>query len=163
MSRYTPYNTEIVDINNLKKEKVKLPFTKMSACSNDYIYINCFERRSFLSGVPLHLPRPTATTASAATASSSSARHDVADAQMRMFNLRRQRGSSCAATASAASQSTSSTTASLRARRWAGPHVINIETKERHQVLQHHDDERQGRTRLRSIWARQRFARSRCP
>ena len=43
MSRYTPYNTEIVDINNLKKEKVKLPFTKMSACSNDYIYINCFE------------------------------------------------------------------------------------------------------------------------
>ena len=37
MSRYTPYNTEIVDINNLKKEKVKLPFTKMSACSNDYI------------------------------------------------------------------------------------------------------------------------------
>ena len=45
MSRYTPYNTEIVDINNLKSEKVKLPFTKMSACSNDYIYINCFENK----------------------------------------------------------------------------------------------------------------------
>ncbi len=42
MSRYTPENTEIVDINDLKAEKQKIRFTKMSACSNDYIYVNCF-------------------------------------------------------------------------------------------------------------------------
>ena len=50
-----PYNTEIVDINNPKSEKVRLPFTKMSACSNDYIYINCFENE-VSSGIPLDLP-----------------------------------------------------------------------------------------------------------
>ena len=94
MSRYTPYNTEIVDINNLKKEKVKLPFTKMSACSNDYIYINCFENEvsspEFLSiylsdrhngvggdGVILICPS------------------DVADAQMRMFNRDGSEGLMC--------------------------------------------------------------------
>src|SRR5699024_9382503 len=43
MSRYTPENTEIIDINNLKERKQKLKFTKMSACSNDYIYINLFD------------------------------------------------------------------------------------------------------------------------
>ena len=43
MSRYTPENTEIVDINDLKAEKQKIRFTKMSACSNDYIYVNCFD------------------------------------------------------------------------------------------------------------------------
>ncbi len=43
MSRYTPENTEIVDINDLKARKLKIPFTKMSACCNDYIYINCFD------------------------------------------------------------------------------------------------------------------------
>jgi carbamoyl-phosphate synthase large subunit len=73
MSRYTPYNTEIVDINNLKKEKVKLPFTKMSACSNDYIYINCFENE-VSSPEFLSIYLSDRTTASAATASSSSAR-----------------------------------------------------------------------------------------
>ena len=94
MSRYTPYNTEIVDINNLKSEKVKLPFTKMSACSNDYIYINCFENEvsspEFLSiylsdrhngvggdGVILICPS------------------DKADAQMRMFNRDGSEGMMC--------------------------------------------------------------------
>ncbi len=46
MSRYTPENTEIIDINRLKEEKVQLRFTKMSACSNDYIYINCFDPKN---------------------------------------------------------------------------------------------------------------------
>ena len=74
MSRYTPENTEIIDINHLKKSKQKLKFTKMSACSNDYIYINCFDRRT---RCPLRSfcpsSSPTGTTAWAATASSSSA------------------------------------------------------------------------------------------
>ena len=96
MSRYTPENTEIIDINNLKEHKQELKFTKMSACSNDYIYINCFDQKNvvaspeflsiFLSdrhngvggdGVILICPS------------------DVADAQMRMFNLDGSEGLMC--------------------------------------------------------------------
>ena len=96
MSRYTPENTEIIDINNLKERKQKLKFTKMSACSNDYIYINLFDKENsvsspeflsiFLSdrhngvggdGVILICPS------------------DVADAEMRMFNLDGSEGLMC--------------------------------------------------------------------
>ena len=96
MSRYTPENTEIIDINNLKERKQKLKFTKMSACSNDYIYINLFDKENtvsspeflsiFLSdrhngvggdGVILICPS------------------DVADAQMHMFNLDGSEGMMC--------------------------------------------------------------------
>ena len=96
MSRYTPENTEIIDINNLKKSKQKLKFTKMSACSNDYIYINLFDKENsvsspeFLSiylsdrhngvggdGVILICPS------------------EVADAEMRMFNLDGSEGMMC--------------------------------------------------------------------
>ena len=96
MSRYTPENTEIIDINNLKERKQKLKFTKMSACSNDYIYINLFDKENtvsspeFLSiylsdrhngvggdGVILICPS------------------DKADAQMRMFNLDGSEGLMC--------------------------------------------------------------------
>ena len=96
MSRYTPENTEIIDINNLKERKQKLKFTKMSACSNDYIYINLFDPENtvsspeFLSiylsdrhngvggdGVILICPS------------------DKADAEMRMFNLDGSEGLMC--------------------------------------------------------------------
>ena len=96
MSRYTPENTEIMDINNLKEQKQKLKFTKMSACSNDYIYINLFDPENtvsspeFLSiylsdrhngvggdGVILICPS------------------DKADAEMRMFNLDGSEGLMC--------------------------------------------------------------------
>ncbi len=36
-SRFTEDNTELVDINNLRSEKLKLNFTKMQSCGNDYI------------------------------------------------------------------------------------------------------------------------------
>ncbi len=96
MSRYTPENTEIVDINHLKAEKQRLHFTKMTACSNDYIYINCFDPANavaspeFLSiylsdrhngvggdGVILICPS------------------DTADARMVMFNLDGSEGLMC--------------------------------------------------------------------
>ena len=96
MSRYTPENTEFIDINNLKTHKQKLKFTKMSACSNDYIYINLFDPENtvsspeFLSiylsdrhngvggdGVILICPS------------------DKADAEMRMFNLDGSEGLMC--------------------------------------------------------------------
>ena len=43
LSRYTPFNTELVDISRLKKARQKLRFTKMHASANDYIYVNGFD------------------------------------------------------------------------------------------------------------------------
>ncbi len=38
--RYNQFNTELVDINNLRKEKLKLHFSKMHSCGNDYIFFD---------------------------------------------------------------------------------------------------------------------------
>ena len=43
LSRYSQHSTELVDINHMRAEKVRLPFTKMNGTSNDYIYFNCME------------------------------------------------------------------------------------------------------------------------
>jgi carbamoyl-phosphate synthase large subunit len=85
LSGYNEINTELVDINRLRSERIKLAFTKMHTCGNDYIYFNCFDTEIdspeslsvFLSdrhtgvggdGVVLIL------------------RSGIADAKMRMFN-----------------------------------------------------------------------------
>ena len=39
-SKFTEYNTELVDINDLRTEKMQLDFVKMQSCGNDYIYFN---------------------------------------------------------------------------------------------------------------------------
>ncbi|MGN0804025.1 MAG: carbamoyl-phosphate synthase large subunit [Candidatus Coproplasma sp.] len=38
--RYNQFNTELVDINRLRKDKLKLEFCKMNSCGNDYILFN---------------------------------------------------------------------------------------------------------------------------
>lgn len=38
--RYNQFNTELVDINKLRTEKLKLDFCKMHSCGNDYIIFN---------------------------------------------------------------------------------------------------------------------------
>ena len=43
--RYTQFNTELVDINHLRKEKLKLNFCKMHSCGNDYIFFNNFDNK----------------------------------------------------------------------------------------------------------------------
>jgi len=43
LSDYSEINTELVDINNLRSNRVKLPITKMHGTGNDYIYINCID------------------------------------------------------------------------------------------------------------------------
>lgn len=43
--RYNEFNTELVDINNLRKEKLKLKFCKMHSCGNDYIFFNNMDNR----------------------------------------------------------------------------------------------------------------------
>ena len=43
--RYNEQNTELVDINHLRKEKLKLAFSKMHSCGNDYIFFNNMDER----------------------------------------------------------------------------------------------------------------------
>lgn len=44
-SKFTEYNTELVDINNLRKQKTVLDFVKMQSCGNDYIYFENLDGR----------------------------------------------------------------------------------------------------------------------
>ena len=93
-SKYNESNTEIVDINNMRREKTTLHFTKMHGCGNDYVYFNCFDRMiDNPEGFALNL----------------SDRHfgvggdgvilvcrsKVADGRMRMFNLDGSEGRMC--------------------------------------------------------------------
>jgi carbamoyl-phosphate synthase large subunit len=43
LSDYSEINTELVDINDLRDERMRLSFAKMHGCGNDYIYINCLK------------------------------------------------------------------------------------------------------------------------
>ena len=43
-SRYSPYSTELVDINDLRTWRMKLSFTKMHGCGSDYIYFNAIQQ-----------------------------------------------------------------------------------------------------------------------
>ena len=94
MSRYSEINTELIDINNMRSEKMRLDFIKMHGAGNDYIYIDCFERtiespeslsvllsdRHFgIGGDGIVLICPS----------------EVADARMRMFNLDGSEGEMC--------------------------------------------------------------------
>ncbi len=44
-SRYSQNNTELVDINHMRSERLQLNFSKMQSCGNDYIYFNCFNQQ----------------------------------------------------------------------------------------------------------------------
>ncbi|MDR0197896.1 MAG: carbamoyl-phosphate synthase large subunit, partial [Oscillospiraceae bacterium] len=94
LSGYGELNTELIDINRLRSERLKLPFTKMHGCGNDYIYFNCFDteinspeslslllsdRHTGIGGDGVVLILPSA----------------VADAKMRMFNLDGSEGGMC--------------------------------------------------------------------
>jgi carbamoyl-phosphate synthase large subunit len=93
-SRYSQVSTELVDINNMRSEKMQLKFTKMQGAGNDYIYCSTFDQeinnpealsvrlsdRHFgIGGDGIILVCPS----------------DVADAKMRMFNLDGSEGKMC--------------------------------------------------------------------
>ncbi|MGN1050730.1 MAG: diaminopimelate epimerase, partial [Acutalibacteraceae bacterium] len=93
-SKYSQISTELVDINDMRDEKMKLKFTKMEGIGNDYIYCSTFDQkidnpealsvrlsdRHFgIGGDGIILVCPS----------------DKADAKMRMFNLDGSEGKMC--------------------------------------------------------------------
>ena len=93
-SRYSQVSTELVDINNMRSDKMMLQFTKMEGAGNDYIYCSTFDQeinnpealsvrlsdRHFgIGGDGIILVCPS----------------EVADAKMRMFNLDGSEGKMC--------------------------------------------------------------------
>ncbi len=100
LSGYSEINTELIDINHLRSERMELKFTKMQGCGNDYIYINCFDNAA-TNGMEINSPESLSVLLSD--------RHfgvggdgivlilpsEVADAKMRMFNLDGSEGKMC--------------------------------------------------------------------
>ncbi len=100
LSGYSEINTELIDINDLRNERLKLRFTKMQGCGNDYIYINCFDNAA-TGGAEINSPESLSVLLSD--------RHfgvggdgivlilpsGIADARMRMFNLDGSEGKMC--------------------------------------------------------------------
>lgn len=94
LSGYSEINTELVDINDLRSERLLLPFTKMYGCGNDYIYINCFDLKiNSPESLPMFLSdHHTGVGGNGVVLILHS---DIADAKMRMFNLDGSEGSIC--------------------------------------------------------------------
>jgi len=92
LSGYSEINTELVDINRLRSERVKLAFTKMHTCGNDYIYFNCFDME-INSPESLSVFLSDRHTGVGADGVVLILRSGVADAKMRMFNLDGSEGS----------------------------------------------------------------------
>jgi len=100
LSGYSEINTELIDINHLRRERMKINFTKMQGCGNDYIYINCIDTAD-TNGMEINSPESLSVYLSD--------RHfgvggdgivlilpsEVADAKMRMFNLDGSEGKMC--------------------------------------------------------------------
>jgi len=92
LSDYSEINTELVDINNLRGERVKLPFTKMHGTGNDYIYINCLNASG---GQDMDINSPESLSALLSDRHTGIGGEGVvlilpsgdADARMRIFNL----------------------------------------------------------------------------
>ncbi len=93
-SRYSAYNTELVNINDMRTERQKLNFIKMQGCGNDYIYIDCLTRNiTNMESVAVNLSdRHFGVGCDGAVFICPSA---IADAKMRMFNSDGTEGMMC--------------------------------------------------------------------
>ena len=95
MSRYSEYNTELVDINKLRKGKQSHKFVKMHSAGNDRIFFDC------LDGVTIDNPEGVAVRMSdrhfgvGAEGIVLIEKSDVADAKMRIFNCDGSQGMVC--------------------------------------------------------------------
>jgi len=94
MSRYSEINTALVNINNMRSKKMKLNFTKMQGCGNDYIYIDCMEKE-IDSPESLSVLLSDRHFGIGGDGIVSIYTSDIADAKMRMFNLDGSEGRMC--------------------------------------------------------------------
>jgi carbamoyl-phosphate synthase large subunit len=86
LSDYSEINTELVNINELRDDRIQVPFTKMHGTGNDYIFINCFD---------LEINSPESLSVFLADRHTGVGgegiililRSEIADAKMRIFNL----------------------------------------------------------------------------
>jgi carbamoyl-phosphate synthase large subunit len=85
-SRYSQSNTELVDINNLRSERLKLNFTKLQSCGNDYLYFNCF-RQNVISPESLSVVLSDRHYGIGGDGIVLICPSDQADVKMRMFNV----------------------------------------------------------------------------
>ncbi|MDE6471487.1 MAG: carbamoyl-phosphate synthase large subunit [Clostridia bacterium] len=94
MSRYSQYNTELIDINRLREGRSIRKFTKMQGTGNDYVYFNCI-------GNPIVNPEGLAVRLSdrhfgvGADGIILICDSAVADVKMRMFNADGSEGKMC--------------------------------------------------------------------
>jgi carbamoyl-phosphate synthase large subunit len=95
LGKFSEENTELVDINNMRKDKMQLKFTKMHGAGNDYIYINCFENVSINSPESLSVYLSDRRYGVGGDGVILICPSDVADAKMRMFNLDGSEGKMC--------------------------------------------------------------------
>ena len=84
-SRYTLENTELVDINNLRTERMELKFAKMQGTGDDYIFINNFDN-SISCPEALCISLCDRHTGVGAYGLVLMEKSEVADAKMRIFN-----------------------------------------------------------------------------
>jgi carbamoyl-phosphate synthase large subunit len=94
LSGYNEINTELVDINDMRRKRMRIEFTKMHGAGNDYIYINCLEEEinspESLSVVLADRHYGVGGDGVVLICSSK-----VANAKMRMFNLDGSEGKMC--------------------------------------------------------------------
>ncbi|MBR5363305.1 MAG: carbamoyl-phosphate synthase large subunit [Oscillospiraceae bacterium] len=91
---YRDSNVELMNMNSLRTAKRRIPFVKMHGCGNDYIYVNCMEKRiSAPESLSVQLSdRHFGIGGDGLVLIESS---DCADAKMRMFNLDGSEGNMC--------------------------------------------------------------------
>jgi carbamoyl-phosphate synthase large subunit len=93
-SRYNASNIELVDINNMRRHKTKIGFTKMQSAGNDFIFIDCFkENVQAPESLAVYLSDRHYGVGSDGIVLICPSR--IADAKMRMFNLDGSEGKMC--------------------------------------------------------------------
>ena len=94
MSRFSEFNTELIDINRLREGRSIRKFTKMQGTGNDYVYFNCIDN-------PIVNPEGLAVRISDRRFGVGGdgiiliCKSDVADVKMRMFNADGSEGKMC--------------------------------------------------------------------
>lgn len=93
-SRYSQQSMELVDINQLRSEKLRLPFVKMRSTNNDYIYFDCFDREIAAPG-SIAVSLSNRHTGIGSDGIILMGKSDVADAKMVMYNADGTEGKIC--------------------------------------------------------------------